>query len=598
MEQKTIPFDMSEDMLVRMYNALFEACDYFGALRYLHKKIEMFGGDADDYLALAEAYDDMELFDLSADSWFRYLDVCEEDERVEAYEGLYHCYYHLGNDMMQAFYYKMLKEERERLGEISEDAEYFMDEEEPPAEDKRGKRLRLVWPPEKADHSPDIAEGVAALRCGEYERAAELFSRVPGEAPDAKQAQNYLAVAYLLGGRPEEAEKTCLSLLERDKDDVQALCTYAALLTELERQAESRAVAERLAKIPMSDPDEMYKAATVCCENGLCRVGYEYFKKVEEEAGNDLTLMYFKAVAALRCGEVHASKVALGELLDCKPSAAVARYAFREVARYESEGGQMPAINFFYRVPESERMSRMHLLAMLAQLPREALRSYCEDADITELLEWSLDEGNGNESELPLIGLTVAVRAGYEEFWRGAMLSISVGEAAKMQTLCELCSLNKPFELGMCFAGFYRPIAFNALRTGRVKHMAFVRAYGKCVSRFVPLGIGSSEAFRRAAVRVYAALEREGMLGAAKDEDSLACAIFLAARAGGRRVRDALRLFGAKTATVGAILQAVRGGQAAQEAAAADASAKDEETAASAAEQGAEGATEGEDETH
>ena len=103
--------------------------------------VQLFGGDADDYLALAEAYDDMELFDLSADSWFRYLDVCEEDERVEAYEGLYHCYYHLGNDMMQAFYYKMLKEERERLGEISEDAEYFMDEEEPPAEDKRGKRF-------------------------------------------------------------------------------------------------------------------------------------------------------------------------------------------------------------------------------------------------------------------------------------------------------------------------------------------------------------------------------------------------------------------------------------------------------------------------
>ena len=45
-------------------------------------------------------------------------------------------------------------------------------------------------------------------------------------------------------------------------------------------------------------------------------------------------------------------------------------------------------------------------------MAREALRAYCRETDITELLEWCVDEGSGNEGELQLLGLTVAVRAG------------------------------------------------------------------------------------------------------------------------------------------------------------------------------------------
>lgn len=576
MEQKTIAFDLSEKNLIKLADKRFETGDYLGGLRYLHKKIELYGEDADEFITLADIYDDLELFEISADYWFRFLDECEEDERAEAYEGLYHCYYNLGNRALEEYYYRLLRQERERMGENMDDADYYMDGDGPDEEEPASPRprLRLVWPPEKADHTPEIAEGLAALRRGDYAEAAEQLASVPPQAPQSAQALNYLAVAYLLGGKPEEAEAACRELLGRNAQDVQALCTYAALLTELNRPEESRALAERLARIPTEDPDEMYKVATVCCENGLYRVGYEYFCKLEEKAGYDLTLLYFKAVAALRCGEVRACVVSLGNLLDLKPSAAVARYAYREAARYQREGGEMPELNFFYRVPAAERVRRMHLLAMLAQLPREALRAYCRETDITELLEWCVDEGSGNEGELQLLGLTVAVRAGLEFFWRKAFLCISVNEAAKLQALCELCELNKPFDIGMSIAGVYRPVAFDTLHTGRAKHMPFVRAYSKCVARFVPLGFGRSDDFCGAAQKIYAALERDGLLDAAKNEDSLACAIYLSARVRGKKTREAVKLFGAKASAVGLILRSLRGESPAQdEAAAADADA-------------------------
>ena len=594
MEQKTIPFDLSEERLAQLADKKFDEGDYLAGLRFTYKIMELYGAGADEFVALADAYDDLELYDLSADSWFRFLDVCEEDERAEACEGLYNCFFHLGNGALEQYYYGLLRLESSRMGQTSEDAEYFLDEEEPEEEPSR-PRLRLVWPPEKADCSPELAAGVAALRAGEYEKAAAVFGAVPQGAPQEGAAQNYLAVAHLLGGKPEEAERTCRALLEKNPEDVQALCTYAALLTEQGRPQESRALAERLARIPTEDPDEMYKAATVCCENGLYRVGYEYFCKLEKQAGYDLTLLYFKAVAALRCGETEDCLRTLGTLLDLKPSAAVARYAYREAERYVHEGGEMPEINFFYRIPAGERVRRMHLLAVFAQMPPAALAAYCRETDITELLEWCLDEGNGQEGELQLLGLTVAVRANLQEFWRAAFLSMSVNDAAKLQALCELCEQNKPFDLGMCIAGVYRPVAFDRLRTGRTRHMSFVRAYAKCVARFVPLGFGDAEDYRAAAQKLYAALEREGVLAAAKDEDSLACALYLTARGSRGKARDAVKLFGAKAASVAQFVRSARGeSHAAAEAAAADASAEENERE----EDGRARNTEGDDETH
>lgn len=51
----------------------------------------------------------------------------------------------------------------------------------------------------------------------------------------------------------------------------------------------------------------------------------------------------------------------------------------------------------------------------------------------------------------------------------------------------------------------------------------------------------------------------------AKDEDSLACAIYLSARVRGKKTREAVKLFGAKASAVGLILRSLRGESPAQD---------------------------------
>ena len=72
MEQKTIAFDLSEDRLAQLADKKFEEGDTRAGLRILNKQIDLYGAGADEYMALADAYDDLGLFDLSADNWFRF----------------------------------------------------------------------------------------------------------------------------------------------------------------------------------------------------------------------------------------------------------------------------------------------------------------------------------------------------------------------------------------------------------------------------------------------------------------------------------------------------------------------------------------------
>ena len=75
MEEKVVKFDLTADKLLDLADARLDEGDCLAALRLLHKSIELYGPGADEYVSLADAYDEMEIFELSANCWFSYLDI-------------------------------------------------------------------------------------------------------------------------------------------------------------------------------------------------------------------------------------------------------------------------------------------------------------------------------------------------------------------------------------------------------------------------------------------------------------------------------------------------------------------------------------------
>ena len=569
MEEKVVKFDINSEKLLAIADARLDEGDYLSALRMLHKSLELYGAGADEYIALADAYDEMEIFELSAKYWFLYLDVCPEEEAVDAYEGLAACYYNMGNEPIALYYYnKMMRDKYVSPVNNMEMGELFEKQPRP--------RFKVSWPPERADYSDDIDEGLRALKKGEYAKAHEYFSRVHPQSEYYFSAQNYDAVCSLLEGKTEDAEACCRNILRQDEDNVQALSTYAAVLAEQDRRDESYRTAVKLASLHTDNPDELYKIATVCCENGLYEDAFQKFSELEKTVSYDLTLLYFKAIAAFKGGRVRESLASFGKILDIYPDAAVARHYFREIRRYSEEGGAVPETSFFYRVPKQEFDSRSKLLAVLSELPLADLHAYCDETDITELLEWAFDESDGQEFELQLAASTVAVRARLDSFVRELLLDPSVNDLVKFEILRRLCARNRKDEFGAVVGDIYRLLPIEKLSVGRVKHAKFTEAYALCFSRFAPLGEGSSADFCLAAKEVYAALERDGLLSLASGAEDLACAIYLTAVPQGvKKSRPLLQYLGADGKTVAQILSSVHGlaqeGAAASEAAAADA---------------------------
>jgi tetratricopeptide (TPR) repeat protein len=182
------------------------------------------------------------------------------------------------------------------------------------AKDKKDA-FRVVYPPEEADYSEEIQEGAKAMKTGDYARTIEVLSRVVRGSRDYTEAMEMRAVANLLAGDVDEAERVCKASLEDAPDDTRTLATLSAVYLEQGRTEESRALAERLNALPITDSEELYKVATVCCENDLHKEAYDKFCLLEKSLKYDGRMLYFKAVSAFKSGLLKEAIAALTD--DC-----------------------------------------------------------------------------------------------------------------------------------------------------------------------------------------------------------------------------------------------------------------------------------------
>ncbi len=293
-----LTFQKSKARLKRLAEKYYDAGDFVKALRFLYAELAETDDVTDVYIRIADAYEHMGLYGSAISSLFLALDECKlEEDLPDIYEGLGANFMHLGIENQSAYYYNRLIDADDTLTEENkyEIAQAF-------AKDKRDN-FRFVYPPQLADFSEEIEKGSKYLKEGDCKRAVATFSCVPKGNADYAEARQLKAVAHLLDGDQKEAERICLEVLADEPENVQVLATLSAVYLEQGRTDESRALAERLCTLTDLPHDTAYKIATVCCENGLHEEAYEKFCALEKEMSYDARMLYFKAVAACKCGK-------------------------------------------------------------------------------------------------------------------------------------------------------------------------------------------------------------------------------------------------------------------------------------------------------
>lgn len=525
---KNVRLDFSFDRLMTTAEKLIDAHDYVGALKILNKNTELNGDDHYAHLLYAQIFDDIGLYERSINEWFRFLannEDVDEDDFAEAYEGLAVAFMNIGNERYSAYYYnKLLGSSLDIGAEMRYDImESFLAREENP--------LKFVYPPEIADYSSTISNGISFMKDGKFDKAAEEFGKVDIRNKAYVTAQNYLAMSYIIDDKCERAEEVCQGILKLKPDDVHALTTLVAVKTEQKKHEESKLLAERLLKLDITSPDDIFKIATVCCENGMHEDAYNQLEKLDGKLPYDCSVLYFKAIAAFNCGKYDKCFAAFDRLLTVNPNAVTAKY-FREAARIAVNNGDTTPMSYFYRLPQNERESSVKILAALGSLTPAQIKKAFSEIDISDCVRWCFDESEGTgNSELQFLGALCAVRGGLDGIVDEILLNAFLDDDLKIKMLTELGRRNEDRKVGVVICNDLKEFEFIHLNLGRTKRKLFIEAYSSLTAHFALIDGRLSKKFAASAQALYNRLENEGKLPFVANENELSVAILINSKA-------------------------------------------------------------------
>ncbi len=542
MAKKTVKFEEKPRRLRAIAERYYDEGDYTSALRFFRREEKRYGADSELYARIADVYENLGMYEQAIKEVYLALEFAQsEEDMIDAYEGLAVNYMNAGNEEQSAYYYNLLLNTDEQMSreEKAEIASYFARERKP--------SLRIAYPPEAADFTEEMDAGSKALKDGEIDKAIQAFSAVSKGNRDYVEARQLTAVALLLDGRAEEAKTACEEALQENPNDVQTLATLAAVYMELGEPEKSHALALRLCEKPLDTTDELYKVATVCCENGLHDEAYKRFTQLEKRLPSDMKVLYFKGVAAYQSGRKEEAERTLEKLCTLLPNAVVAKYYLSALKR-----GEEVEFTYFYRVPQAVREERCRMLIWLGKISAKEAYEYGDKEEIVECLRWCFDEMDGMDQDLQYVAFIVAVKAYAEEFLRDAFLDQRLDDFMKVEALRHVFERNRDDDYGMVLCNIYRDVAVRRISIGNKKRGHYVRGYAKVASRFAPFGERSVKRLHVAAETLYRALAFNDALDLVTESDDVAAAIYLLAglKEFGADVDNVCAHFGANAARV------------------------------------------------
>lgn len=552
---KTDAIDFSPDRLIAIAADDVEAHDYIGALKMLNKNAVLNGNDEDSYMLYAEAFDDMGLYEKCVNGWFKYIDYAGSGaDYAEAYEGLAVSFMNMGQENFAAFYYnKLLMETDDSLTKQNrqEIINAFIKDDKPP--------LKFVYPPKLADYSEEIDSGMEHMRGNDFEGAIEEFAKVDEGNDGYIPARNYIAMCNVICDKLEEAEEECRRILERDPSNVQAMTTFAAVRSQQGRKGDAEKLAERLLALNPEASEDIYKIATVCCENGMHEQAYDLFCKLDEKFDYDCSILFFKAVAAYNCGKIQKSLEIFDLLLTIYPNAIAADYwhfvALKESKKKEEK--RIKELEYYYRLPRIECESNIQILTEINKLSEAAALKMTKLADVTGIIHWCFDEGDGSASyELKTLGALCAVKCRLEDTVRDILLDAFLQDGIKMETLNALVQQNEEGEYGLVVCNIYKRVTIVPVNLGKPRRKTFLKAYGLAFSRFAMLAEEYSFKLAASCEKLYEKLERENRLDGCRSVSALAAAIvkYAEIKENGLNEEQIYSFFGTDTEKVNKIL--------------------------------------------
>jgi tetratricopeptide (TPR) repeat protein len=521
--KKTVQFDLSKDRLISMAIDYVDDNNYIAALKLLNKNAEINGNNEDTYALYADIFDSMCLYERCVNCWFKFIDVAANPDYSDAFEGLASGFLGLGQENFAAYYYnKLLIYSGEDLtdDERQQIVNSFLSGEKSP--------LKFAYPPEIADYSDEIEKGINFMRENEFDSAIEQFEKVHEKNKVYSSARNYIAMCNIICDKNDEAEEECLALLEKNPDNVQALTTLAAVKKQQGKVEDSLNIAKRLLAINTDNSEDLYKIATVCCENGLHAEAYELFSKLDSEFSYDTTVMYFKAIAAYNSGKEQKCLEIFDKILAINPKAVTVHYCMDIInSRKNLPDSEKQPLEYYYRLPQNERENMLQVLITFQSMRKADAMSLIEEVDLSDCIAWCFDESEiRGDGKLQLLGASCALRAGLDDQLKEILLNTDVLDSVKIEMIGMIAEENKGTQFGVVICNLYKNLIIPKLEIGRTKRKMFLQAYAMAISRFAILNEDYAFLINSASTSLYYRIEKNGAFDYCKNARTVCAVIY------------------------------------------------------------------------
>ncbi len=549
MSDKVLKLNLSDEFLLDSAEKRYREGDYLGALTMLNKRAGMYDSSADACALYADIYEEMGLYRLSADAWFRFLDTCNEADFSEGYEGLAVAFMNLNNEVQSALYYQRSLSDEELRFELTR-----LDKEEISSVRKKPE-LRIVYSADGSQGNPNaLAEGLGLLKNGRLEEARAAFRDIPAASADYASSYGLAAMCTLMLGDEEGAEKECRELLEKYPENVQALTTYCAVLGARENKNEAKEVAKKLAELKADATDDLYRVATALCETGLDKEAYEKLCILKKRLPYDDNVLYFHAVSAYKIQKKEEAIDSLERLTTIFPRKAVARYYLERLRALRDGDGEPLSMTYYYRMPEEEYRAVADFLITASNAPEPELLSELPSLD--EFYRLAFDELEGRDEKLQMIAAKVAVRCRADKFVRETLLDYEGDEIIKLSILHDITMRNEDDSFGVVICNLYKEFFTHKLEIGERKKEAFLKAFSDVYSKFALLGEENEGKICAAAEDIYVTLGEAEAWEYIDERASLAAAIYRESRTkrGERSIDEIVKMFDADKIIVERIL--------------------------------------------
>ena len=369
--------------------------------------------------------------------------------------------------------------------------------------------------------------GSNALKAGQCDRAIEMLSGIIKGAKGYAKAKEMQAVAHLLKGEAEESERVCKDLLQDEPNNVRALATLAAVYLESGKKEVSKQIALSLCDVIVTDSEDLYKVATVCCENGLHEQAYERFCQLESKMPGDGRVLYFKGVSAYLCEKYEQAEQAFDALCTIYPDAEVGKYYLSALRNREENDEKLPTPSYFYCLPQEEREFRCKELLQIGKCTKEEAELLSLLGGYEQYLRWCFDEMDGSDHDLQYLAIVTAAHLHADEFLFDMLLNHEVFDPLKLETVRMLAERNTDMRFGIVLCHVHQKVRLFKITLGRTRRKRFISAYAKIVSRFCGFGEGYSRRIKITTERIYRTLLEKQALEYVDNTDTLACVIFL-----------------------------------------------------------------------